>query len=387
MREKSYMVNQIPESGISEFFDVKGLGEGVLSLGVGEPDFDTADHIRDAAVEALRASNTKYTDNRGIDVLRDEVAKYLAQYGPQYDPDTEILVTCGASEGIDLALRALLNPGDEVLIIQPSYVSYLPCVALCGGVPVVVPTKAEHDFKVKREDLEACVSEKTKLLILPYPGNPTGAVMREDELREVADFVIEHDLYVLSDEIYGELTYEGRHVSISVLPGMRERTVLINGFSKAFAMTGWRIGMAAAPAEIMSLMKKIHQYTIMSVGTVNQVAAIEALTSPLRQGEIDHMKAVYKERRDILVAGMQEIGYPVSEPGGAFYAFVDITSSGLSSEAYCRRLLEEAKVALVPGTAFGECGEGFVRCTYAYDTEKLKECIRRMKQFQESLVG
>lgn len=373
----------MPDSGIKDYFDVNNMKEGALSLGVGEPDFETPKHIRDAAIEALKDANTKYTDNRGTVELREELSKYMSKFGHGYDPADEILVTAGASEGIDLALRALLNPGDEVLVPQPSYVSYLPCVELCHGVPVIIDTKEENGFKLRASEIEEKITEHTKLLILPYPGNPTGVIMEKEDLEEIAEVIKKHDLFVLSDEIYAELTYEKQHVSISSLPRMYERTILINGFSKAFAMTGWRIGIAVGPRTIIKAMNKIHQYTIMSVGTVNQFAALEALTNPHRDEEIGEMKRQYNERRRVLVDGLRKIGLSVAEPEGAFYAFPCIKMTGLTSKEFCRRLLNEQQVAVIPGTSFGESGEGYIRCSYAYDIEKIKECLKRMDTFLE----
>lgn len=383
MKPISSIIEQMPDSGIKEYFDVNALGEDVLSLGVGEPDFSTADHIRQAAIDALNGAKTKYTDNRGTRELREEVACYLQKFHVTYDPKEEVLITAGASEGIDLALRAILNPGDEVLIIQPSYVSYLPCVEMCHGVPVVVETYEENGFKVQPEDIAKKVTDKTKAIILPYPGNPTGTILRKEDLEKIADIIVEKDLYVLSDEIYGELTYGCDHVSVASIPELRERTILITGFSKAFAMTGWRIGIAAAPCRIMAAMNKIHQYTIMSVGTVNQIAALEALTNPKRDAEIRAMRDSYDARRKVLVDGLRKIGLSVAEPEGAFYVFPNITSTGLSSQEYCDRLLKEQRVAVVPGNGFGACGEGFIRCSYAYDIDAIRECLRRMDAFQE----
>jgi aminotransferase len=381
----SALVEKLPDSGITEYFDPKALGEGTFSLGVGEPDFDTPAHIRLAAIKALENADTKYTDNKGVERLREQLSLYLEKFGVHYNPDKEILVTTGGSEGIDLAFRAVLNPGDEVLVIQPSYVSYLPCVELGGGVPVVVETSEKNGFRVKAEDLEAKLTPKTKMVIMPYPCNPTGVILEKEDLEEIADFIVKNDLYVLSDEVYAELTYGSTHVSIASMPGMKERTIVVNSFSKGFAMTGWRIGVAAAPAPIMKLMERIHQYTIMSVGTVNQAAVLDALENPDRDKEIGHMRDVYNERRKRIVDGLNRIGLPTVEPKGAFYAFPNITSTGLSSQEYCRRLQKEQKVAVVPGNAFGACGEGFVRISYACDTETIKTCLERMEAFQKSL--
>ena len=374
-------VLEMPDSGIKEYFDPSKFGKNVISLGVGEPDFKTPSYIRQAAIKALEESNTKYTDNMGTDDLRKAVSSYLEKFGVSYDPKSEILITAGASEGIDLALRAVLNPGDEVLVIAPSYVSYQPCIRLCGGVPVIVDTFEENDFKVRPGDIFSKLTEKTKLLILPYPGNPTGAVMEKKDLEMIRDIIIEKDLYVLSDEIYAELTYGKEHISFASLPGIKERCITINGFSKAFAMTGWRIGMAAAPKDILYAMNKIHQYTIMSVGTVNQMAAIEALTNPQREEEISKMRQSYDKRRRIMLKGLRGMGLSVSEPLGAFYMFPCVKSTGMSSREFCERLLKEEGVAMVPGEAFGQSGSGYVRCSYAYDIDMIKEALKRMERF------
>ncbi len=385
MRESyiSKIVRQMPDSGIKDFFDVANTMPGALSLGVGEPDFETPLHVRQAAIASIEEARTKYTDNRGTVELRAAAAEYLEKFDLHYHRQDEILITVGASEGIDLALRALLDPGDEVLVVEPSYVSYIPCVELCQGVPVHLPMKEENRFRLTAGELAAAVTERTKALILPFPSNPTGAIMEREDLLAISRILVEHDILVISDEIYAELTYGKRHVSIASLPGMRERTVVLNGFSKAFAMTGWRMGIAAGPAEMIAAMNKIHQFTIMSAGTTSQYAALEALTSPVRDAEIAAMRAEYDVRRRLLVEGFRGMGLDVVEPEGAFYVFPSIQKTGLTSMEFCDRLLLEQKVAVIPGDAFGTCGEGYVRCSYAYSQEKIRQCLGRIARFVE----
>lgn len=379
----SEVVKNMPDSGIKNFFDVANTMQGALSLGVGEPDFPTPEHIRKAAVSSLRAARTKYTDNRGMVRLREAATEYLEKFDLKYDWQDETLITVGASEGIDLALRALVNPGDEVLVVEPSYVSYIPCVEMCHGVPVHLNMKAENKFRLTPQDLEQAITDKTKLLILPYPSNPTGAIMRKKDLEAIRELLIRHDIFVISDEIYGELTYGRRHVSIASLPGMRERCVVLNGLSKAFAMTGWRMGIAVGPAEVIYAMNKIHQFTIMSAGTTSQYAAIEALTSPRRDAEIEIMRREYDERRCLIVKGFCDMGFELAEPDGAFYVFPSIQRTGLTSQEFCSRLLKEQQVAVIPGDAFGACGEGYIRCSYAYSQKKIKACLERIAVFME----
>ncbi len=384
--KKSYIseiVKNMPDSGIKDFFDVANTMPGALSLGVGEPDFETPLHVRQAAVASIEKAQTKYTDNRGTVELRAAAAEYLEKFGLHYDRQDEILITVGASEGIELALRAVVNPGDEVLVVEPSYVSYVPCVELCQGVPVHLEMKSEDRFRLTPQKLEAAITERTRALILPFPSNPTGAIMEKADLEAISGILTEHDILVISDEIYAELTYGKAHVSIASLPGMWERTVVLNGFSKAFAMTGWRMGIAAGPAEIIAAMNKIHQFTIMSAGTTSQYAALEALTSPVRDQEIDEMRREYDQRRKLLVEGFRGMGLDVVEPEGAFYVFPSIRRTGLSSVEFCRRLLNEQQVAVIPGDAFGACGEGYVRCSYAYSQEKIRECLARIGRFME----
>ena len=376
----SQKVQTIQPSGIRKFFDIANEMDDVVSLGVGEPDFDTPWHIRDEGIYSLEKGRTFYTSNSGLKELRTEISRYLQRRcNVTYDPLHEILVTVGGSEGIDLALRAMLDPGDEVLIPQPCYVSYLPCVVLADGVPVTIELKEENEFRLTKEELLEKITDKTKLLILPFPNNPTGAVMRREDLEAIAEVVIEHDLYVLSDEIYSELTYQGDHVSIASLPGMWERTLTINGFSKSYAMTGWRLGYICAPRVLAEQMTKIHQFAIMCAPTTSQYAAVEAL----RNGDEDvaRMREAYNQRRRFLMHAFKEMGLPCFEPFGAFYVFPCITEFGMSSDDFAMRLLEEEHVAVVPGTAFGECGEGFLRISYAYSIEDLKVALERLGRF------
>lgn len=370
----------IQPSGIRKFFDIASEMEDVVSLGVGEPDFDTPWHIRDEGIYSLEKGRTFYTSNSGLKPLREEISRYLnRRYNLNYDPLHEILVTVGGSEGIDIALRAMLDPGDEVLIPQPCYVSYLPCVSLADGVPVTIELKEENEFRLTKEELLEKITDKTKILVLPFPNNPTGAVMRREDLEDIAEVIIDHDLYVLSDEIYSELTYQGDHVSIASLPGMRERTLTINGFSKSYAMTGWRLGYICGPQEIVAQMTKIHQFAIMCAPTTSQYAAVEAL----RNGDSDvaKMRESYNQRRRFLMHAFEEMGLKCFEPFGAFYVFPCIKEFGLTSDEFAMRLLEEEHVAVVPGTAFGDCGEGFLRISYAYSIEDLKIALERLGRF------
>lgn len=376
----------MPDSGIKDFFDVANTFPGALSLGVGEPDFATPEHIRQAAAASLERAETKYTDNRGTVELRAAAAEYLEKFDLHYDRQDEVLITVGASEGIDLAMRALVDPGDEVLVVEPSYVSYIPCVELCQGVAVHLNMKEENSFRLTPGELEEAITEKTKVLLLPFPSNPTGAIMEQEDLEAIREIIIKHDIFVVSDEIYAELTYRKRHVSIAALPGMKERCVVLNGFSKAFAMTGWRMGIAAGPREVIFAMNKIHQFTIMSAGTTSQCGALEALTSPLRDEEIAAMRQEYDRRRSMMVEGFRSMGLAVVEPEGAFYVFPSIRKTGLTSMEFCSRLLEEQKVAVIPGNAFGASGEGYVRCSYAYSQEKIQACLKRMERFLEQFA-
>lgn len=376
----SKKVVEIAPSGIRKFFDVVSEMPDAISLGVGEPDFDTPWRIREEGIYSLERGRTFYTSNAGLKELKVEIGRYLERkIGVSYNPDKEVIVTVGGSEGIDLAFRAMLDPGDEVLIPQPSYVSYLPCAVLADGEPVVVPLQQKNEFKLTREDLEAVITPKTKILVLPFPNNPTGAVMTREDLEPIVEAVKEHDLFVLSDEIYSELTYKDEHVSIASLPGMRERTLVINGFSKGFAMTGWRLGYICAPAEIAKQMLKIHQYAIMCAPTNSQYAAIEGLRHC--EGEVQEMRTSYNQRRRYLLHELKRMQLDCFEPFGAFYVFPNIQEFGMSSEEFATRLLEEEKVAVVPGSAFGESGEGYIRISYAYSLDDLKEALGRVGRF------
>ena len=376
----SEKIVSIQPSGIRKFFDVVSEMPDAISLGVGEPDFDTPWRIREEGIYTLEKGKTFYTSNAGLKDLKIEICRYLdRKVNVQYDYKNEVVVTVGGSEGIDIALRAMLDPGDEVLIPQPSYVSYLPCTILAGGVPVVIPLQEKNEFKLTAEELEAAITPKTKILVMPFPNNPTGSIMTKEDLAPIVDVVIKHDLFVISDEIYSELSYKGDHVTIASFPGMKERTILINGFSKAFAMTGWRLGYACGPEKIITQMLKIHQYAIMCAPTNSQYAAVEALRNC--DAEVQEMREAYNQRRRFLVHEFQRIGLQCFEPFGAFYIFPSIQEFGMTSEEFATRLLEEEKVAVVPGAAFGDCGEGFLRISYAYSIGDLKEAIGRLERF------
>ena len=368
-------------SGIRKFFDIVSEMKDAISLGVGEPDFDTPWHIRDEGIYSLEKGRTFYTSNSGLRELREEICTYMKRTQDiDYQWDKEVFITVGGSEGIDLMFRAMINEGDEVLIPQPSYVSYEPCAVLADAVPVIINLKNENQFRLMPEELEVAITPRSKILVLPFPNNPTGGIMEKKDLEAVRDIIIKNDLYVLSDEIYGELTYTGNpHVSIASLPGMKERTVVVNGFSKAYAMTGWRLGFACGPQEIISQMVKIHQYAIMCAPTTSQYAAVEAL----RNGDDDvrMMRESYNERRRFVLHMLSEMGIPCFEPMGAFYVFPCIKEFGLSSEEFATRLLEEEKVAIVPGTAFGDSGEGFLRISYAYSIDNLRKALTRLSRF------
>ena len=382
----SEKVKNIKPSGIRKFFDIVSEMKDAISLGVGEPDFDTPWHIRDEGIYALERGKTFYTSNAGLMDLRKEICNYIKRtQGIDYEPKTEVLITVGGSEAIDIGLRAIINPGDEVIIPQPAYVSYVPCTVLAGGKPVIVNLKAENDFRLTAEELKNAITDKTKLLILPYPNNPTGAIMGVNDLEKISKVIIENDIYVMSDEIYGELTYNGRHVSIASLPNMRERTILINGFSKAYAMTGWRLGYACAPEEIIKQMTKIHQFAIMCAPTASQYAAVEALKNG--DEDVKQMKDAYNQRRRFLMNAFKEMNLPCFEPFGAFYVFPCIKEFGMTSEEFATKFLEEEKVAAVPGSAFGESGEGYLRISYAYSIEKLKIAMERLNRFVTKLRG
>ena len=376
----SERITEIPFSGIRKFFDIASEMQDVISLGVGEPDFDTPWHIRDEGIYSLEKGRTAYTSNAGLKELKMEIAKYLERrFQVSYDYDTEMMITVGASEAIDVAMRAMLDPQDEVLIPQPSYVSYVPCAILANGTPVVINLKEENEFRLTAQELTESITPKTKLLVLPFPNNPTGAILEKKDLEAIAKVVIDHDLYVLSDEIYAELTYQQDHVTIASLPGMRERTVLINGFSKSYSMTGWRLGYACAPKNILEQMLKIHQYAIMCAPTTSQYAAVEAVRNG--DNDVQKMREEYNGRRRYLIHRFREMGLACFEPFGAFYAFPCIKEFGMSSDEFATRMLQEEKVVVVPGTAFGDCGEGFLRISYAYSLEKLKEALDRMEHF------
>ena len=380
----SNIAKEMKPSGIRKFFDIVSEMKDAISLGVGEPDFDTPWHIREEGIYSLERGRTFYTSNAGLKELKIEVCNYLKRkLDLDYDYNTDVMITVGGSEAIDIAMRAMIDPGDEVLIPQPSYVSYVPCAELVHAKPVIIELKEENQFRLTKEELLEKITDKTKLLILPFPNNPTGAILEREDLEDIAQVCIEHDIFVLSDEIYSELTYKGEHVSIACIPGMKERTVLINGFSKAYAMTGWRLGYAAAPAVIMEQMIKIHQFAIMCAPTTSQYAAVEAL----KHGDKDVKKMCesYNQRRRYVVHELRDMGMDCFEPFGAFYVFPSIKKFGMTSEDFASRLLEEEKVAVVPGTAFGDCGEGFLRISYAYSLEDLKVALGRVRNFVERL--
>ncbi|MBQ2803726.1 MAG: aminotransferase class I/II-fold pyridoxal phosphate-dependent enzyme [Lachnospiraceae bacterium] len=377
-------VVEIKPSGIRKFFDIVSEMKDAISLGVGEPDFDTPWHIRAEGIQSLEKGKTFYTSNSGLMELRREICNYMQRkQGITYDPAKEVLITVGGSEAIDIGLRAMLNPGDEVLIPQPSYVSYEPCTVLAGGVPVIIDLKAENEFRLTAKELEDAITEKTKVLILPFPNNPTGAIMEKADLEAIAEVIIKHDIFVMSDEIYSELTYKGEHISIASLPGMQERTIVINGFSKAYAMTGWRLGYACGPRVILEQMTKIHQFAIMCAPTTSQYAAVDALKNG--DEDVKMMKDAYNQRRRYLINAFRQMGLECFEPYGAFYVFPCIKEFGMTSDEFATRFLEEERVAAVPGTAFGDSGEGFLRISYAYSLENLKIAIGRLERFVKKL--
>lgn len=377
-------ITQVQPSGIRKYFDIASEMDDVVSLGVGEPDFDTPWRIREEGIFSLERGRTFYTSNAGLQELRDEICRYLdRKIHVSYDPKKETMVTVGGSEAIDVALRCMLDPGDEVLVPQPSYVSYVPCTIMADGVPVIVELKNENEFKLTVEDMKEKVTDRTKILVMPFPNNPTGSIMTKEDLEPIAEFVKEHDLYVLSDEIYSELSYKGEHVSIASLPGMRERTIVINGFSKGFAMTGWRLGYCCGPAEILKQMIKLHQFAIMCAPTNSQYAAVEGLRNC--EEEVEEMRESYNQRRRFLMHEFQRMGLDCFEPYGAFYVFPSIKEFGMTSDEFVTRLLKEERVAVVPGSAFGECGEGFLRISYAYSLEDLKVALGRLEGFIERL--
>ncbi|MFC0271024.1 aminotransferase [Metabacillus herbersteinensis] len=388
MIEPSYYlsntVKSIKPSGIRKFFDLAASMEGVISLGVGEPDFVTSWSVREACILSLEQGFTSYTANAGLLELRNEISYYLRKITKtHYDANEEILVTVGASQAIDLALRAIVNTGDEVIVIDPSFVSYAPLVELAGGTPVLISTRGEEEFKLQPEALEEAITEHTKAIILCSPNNPTGTVLEKKELEKIAEIIEKHDLLVISDEIYAELTYDEEYASFVSIAGMRERTILVSGFSKGFAMTGWRLGYVAARKEFSQAMLKIHQYAMMCAPTMAQYAAIEALKNGLE--DVDHMRKSYRQRRNLFVGSLNEIGLTCHVPGGAFYAFPSIKSTSLSSEQFAERLLLEEKVAVVPGSVFGESGEGYIRCSYASSLEQLQEALKRIDRFVKKL--
>ena len=380
----SERITNIKPSGIRKFFDLVSEMEDAISLGVGEPDFDTPWHIRDEGIYSLDNGRTFYTSNAGLKELREEICHYLNRHwGLKYDPIKETIITVGGSEAIDIALRAMLDPGDEVIIPQPSYVSYEPCTILANGTPVIINLKEENEFRLTKQELIDAITPRTKVLIMPFPNNPTGAIMEKEDLEAIAEVVIENDLFVLSDEIYAALTYKEEHVSIASIPGMRERTILINGFSKSHAMTGWRLGYACGPAEVIQQMLKIHQFAIMCAPTTSQYAAVDAM----RNGDedVEMMREEYNGRRRFLMHRFHEMGLKCFEPYGAFYVFPSIQEFGMTSEEFATKLLEQQKVAVVPGTAFGDCGEGFLRISYAYSLENLKIALDRIEIFINKL--
>ncbi len=376
----SKKVTEIKPSGIRKFFDLVSEMKDAISLGVGEPDFETPWHIRDEGIYAFERGRTFYTANAGLKDLRTEINNYLQRrQGLSYNPDNEIVVTVGGSEAIDIALRAMLNAGDEVIIPQPSYVSYEPCTILADGVPVIINLKAENEFRLTAEELENAITDKTKVLILPFPNNPTGSIMEKEDLESIAKVIIKHDIFVISDEIYSELSYKNKHISIASIDGMKERTILINGFSKSYAMTGWRLGYACGNKDIIAQMTKIHQYAIMCAPTISQYAAVDALKNG--DEDVEKMKKSYNQRRRFLMNAFKEMDLECFEPFGAFYVFPCIKEFGMTSEEFATRFLEEEKVAAIPGTAFGDSGEGYLRISYAYSLEKLKIAMDRLKNF------
>lgn len=376
----SQKILQLKPSGIRKFFDVANEVPGVISLGVGEPDFPTPLHIREAGIQAMQSGKTFYTANSGLKELRKEICIYTEEkIGNRYNPDTEVMVTVGGSEAIDIALRTIMNPGDEILYIEPSFVSYLPCITMADGIPVPIELKAENQFRLTKDQLEAAITPRSKALILSYPNNPTGAIMEQHDLEGLLEVIQKHNLLVISDEIYSELTYGKKHISIASLPGMRDRTILINGFSKNFAMTGWRLGYALANCEVMEQMNKVHQYAIMCAPTISQYAAIEALRHSSE--DVERMKESYNQRRRYLYHELARLKLPCFQPEGAFYIFPDVREFGMSSEEFAVDLLKEEKVAVVPGSAFGDSGEGFIRISYAYSIAELKEALLRIERY------
>lgn len=390
MENKSFIakhIENIPYSGIRKFFNIANEIEGVISLGVGEPDFETPWTVREKAIYTLENCRTVYTANSGLFELREEISKYMKKtIGVVYSPNDEVLVTVGASEGIDLVFRAILEPGDEVLVIEPSFVSYKPCIIMCGGVPVVISTKPENDFKIMPEEILDKITNKTKAILISYPNNPTGAIMEREDLERIANVLKDKNILIISDEIYSELTYgDKKHNSIAQIDGMRDKTIVLNGFSKSFAMTGWRLGFAVGNKEIISAMTKIHQYIIMCASTISQYAGIEALKYCL--SNVEKMQKEYNMRRKFMLKGFRDMGLECFEAKGAFYLFPCIKSLNMTSEEFCHKLVYEEKVAVVPGSAFGECGEGFIRCSYAYSIEEIREALNRIEKFVKKYKG
>ncbi|MCR5587355.1 MAG: aminotransferase class I/II-fold pyridoxal phosphate-dependent enzyme [Lachnospiraceae bacterium] len=381
----SSKVTPIKPSGIRKFFDIVSEMDDAISLGVGEPDFDTPWHIREEGIYSLERGKTFYTSNSGLKELKEEVCAYLSRrFNLEYDFRNEVFITVGGSEAIDLALRSMLDEGDEVLLPQPSYVSYEPCITLADGVPVIIELQEKDEFKLTKEQLLEAITPKTKILIMPFPNNPTGAIMTREELKDIAEVCVEKDLYVISDEIYSELTYSGNHVSIASLPGMRERTIVINGFSKSYAMTGWRLGYACGPEVIIEQMLKIHQFAIMCAPTTSQYAAVEALKNG--DADVEKMRIAYNQRRNYLMKEFKDMGLDCFEPFGAFYVFPSIKKFGMTSDEFATRLLKQEKLAVVPGTAFGDCGEGFLRISYAYSMDDLKKALQCLRHFIETIT-
>jgi len=377
----SHKARDIPPSGIRKYFDLLSSMDGAISLGVGEPDFVTPWPIRQAGITAIEKGFTMYTSNRGMEELRESISKYLARlYGLQYDHHLELLITTGSSEALDLAFRAIINPGDEVIMTDPHYVAYPVCVSLAGGVPIIVPTYEKNSFKLMPSDIKKRITPRTKAILLSYPANPTGAVMPRDLLSEIAELAIKYDLLIVSDEIYARLTYDSEHTCMASLPGMKERVILVSGFSKAFAMTGWRVGYVAANPQLIEAMLKVHQYTMMCAPIMGQLAAVEALKENNNQ-DVEDMLAEYDRRRRVIVKGFRDMGLSCFEPLGAFYAFPSIKSTGLASEEFADALLAEEKVAVVPGSVFGKCGEGYIRCCYATSMPDIEEALKRMTRF------
>lgn len=381
----SSKVTPIKPSGIRKFFDIVSEMDDAISLGVGEPDFDTPWHIREEGIYSLERGKTFYTSNSGLKELKEEVCAYLSRrFNLEYDFRNEVFITVGGSEAIDLALRSMLDEGDEVLLPQPSYVSYEPCITLADGVPVIIELQEKDEFKLTKEQLLEAITPKTKILIMPFPNNPTGAIMTREELKDIAEVCVEKDLYVISDEIYSELTYSGNHVSIASLPGMKERTIVINGFSKSYAMTGWRLGYACGPEVIIEQMLKIHQFAIMCAPTTSQYAAVEALKNG--DADVEKMRIAYNQRRNYLMKEFKDMGLDCFEPFGAFYVFPSIKKFGMTSDEFATRLLKQEKLAVVPGTAFGDCGEGFLRISYAYSMDDLKKALKCLRHFIETIT-